>query len=415
MQIQLITEKNYFPISFEKICRTSFANPRSIDEFDLNIVDLSCDSLWCYAGREINIVNHSKDFASIQTMIRSSQKATVLYILPRNIKFTYSRTSSGYSSYFFLKDEIGSSLVPVLRQILFPVLDEHVLQYEITRTKVGELQFEADFFFKDSVKYVALTKSDKSEKTTTIAFKSNRFFATTLHITDTENDILHFIDATINSTTQSEYPDWFSTIVFDDDIQQIQNIEANQVVIEQAQHHIEQAQAKLSLNDEYKSILYTNGDELVRVVYKILQQLLSCDLSAFVDEKREDFLIKKEECTFIGEIKGVNTNVRYEHVTQCNLHLSQYMDQLEEQGKQETVKQLLIINPFRKTDPAQRDPVHEKQIQLAIKSDCLIIETATLLRVFEAFLAGSISVNQCLSAFINQSGLLNLDMFNNEE
>ena len=65
-----------------------------------------------------------------------------------------------------------------------------------------------------------------------------------------------------------------------------------------------------------KSVLYTNGDELVQVVFEILEELLGCDLSQFVDLKKEDFLFTIEDTTFIGEIKGVNSNVKNPNITQ---------------------------------------------------------------------------------------------------
>jgi len=37
----------------------------------------------------------------------------------------------------------------------------------------------------------------------------------------------------------------------------------------------------LDKNNEYKSILYTQGDELVKVVFEIIEQMFGCDLSNF--------------------------------------------------------------------------------------------------------------------------------------
>ena len=46
--------------------------------------------------------------------------------------------------------------------------------------------------------------------------------------------------------------------------------------------------------------------------------------------KKEDFLIKLPSCTFIGEIKGVTSNVKYEHISQIELHYRGYLDLLAE-------------------------------------------------------------------------------------
>lgn len=414
MRIQLITERDLQSSQFPNLTINHFLTPQAIDEFDLNVIDLTSESLWMNKHNGTDRVNSTNDFKSIFKMVGSSSLAKVLYVLPPQLQYHYYFSYSKYQFSMWIKDCIESVLLPILDTVVFPAASIFNLQFENTRTVINGIEYCADFFFTCSCNG-ALSQSDHSAKTTTIKLDEERIFVTTLQIFESFASMTNFIHNIIYPPERNDFPKWFTSIQFGDDADQYRIIQEQMDLIDQAEKKKQIAEAKLSENDEYKSILYTNGDELVRVVYKILQQLLSCDLSAFVDEKREDFLIEKEECTFIGEIKGINTNVRYEHVTQCNLHLSQYMDQLEEQGKQETVKQLLIINPFRKTDPAQRDPVHEKQIQLAIKSDCLIIETATLLKVFETFLAGSVTANQCVSVFMNHSGLLCLDMFNNEE
>ena len=142
------------------------------------------------------------------------------------------------------------------------------------------------------------------------------------------------------------------------------------------------------------------------IVFEILEQLLDCDLSDFVDEKREDFLIKKESCTLIGEIKGVTSNIKNEHISQVDVHYQGYMGRLQEENLSENMHQLLIMNPFRNKEPSQREPVHEQQIALAERNGCLLIETITLLHIFEKFLAGSISSEQCIAIFSNHTGLL---------
>lgn len=82
------------------------------------------------------------------------------------------------------------------------------------------------------------------------------------------------------------------------------------------------------------------------------------------------------------------------------------MDCLQEEQRSETVAQLLIINAFRTKEPSQREPIHETQIALARRNKCLIIETSTLLRIFENFLNGSISSEKCIEVFSSHTGRL---------
>lgn len=127
----------------------------------------------------------------------------------------------------------------------------------------------------------------------------------------------------------SNVPKWISDLEMFDDVQQKEVIEINTIAIEECKKKIENAKKNMKKNNEYKSVLHTNGEGLVKVVFKMLEQLIECDLSGFQDEKKEDFLIKKHDITFIGEIKGVTSNVKSEHVSQLDVHLQAYLDENE--------------------------------------------------------------------------------------
>jgi len=150
---------------------------------------------------------------------------------------------------------------------------------------------------------------------------------------------------------------------------------------------------------------------LVSIVYNILEKILNYDMSCFVDEKKEDFRINKEQVTFIGEIKGINSNVKSENVSQLEVHCQSYIDELEEQGKKENVKGILIINPLRNKPLNERDQVHEKQIQLAQRYDSLIITTDVLLHIFENFLRKNFSTEEVVEIFKNKVGILTKEDF----
>lgn len=115
--------------------------------------------------------------------------------------------------------------------------------------------------------------------------------------------------------------------------------------------------------------------------------------------------------TFIGEIKGVTSNIKSEYVSQVDVHYHGYMDELEERKQEENVRQMLIVNPFRTKPIAERDPVDQRQIDLATRNGCLIIETNTLLRIFEKFRRNEMTTEQCISVFGTTTGLLHVSDF----
>lgn len=207
--------------------------------------------------------------------------------------------------------------------------------------------------------------------------------------------------------TKQDVPLWLEEVRMFDDNKQFGIIEENNRSIEIAKQNISTAIGKIDKNREYKSILYTNGDELVKVVFEILENMLGCDLSQFVDKKAEDFLFEIGDTVFIGEIKGVNHNVKSENVSQLDVHYQSYLEEHTDK-KEEKIKAILIIN-HQKNKPLEiREPVHEKQIQLACRNGSLIIETITLLKLFEQYLSQNISREDCIRLLCAQKGLLNI-------
>lgn len=413
MTIQLIT-KNVLPASdWNDVTLSLISAPKSLDEFEVNIIDISSPELWINQANTNQSINAWNDFKSIQTMVRKKVKSKLIYVLPQNIKFYYGANRYGgkltYSSFSFLKDIIDIVYQNIMIAILPPNIQNLNLIYENTRTTINSFTYVADFYFDRALKYII--QSNLSKKTTAVPLIRNDVFATTLNITQSYSGLLNFINFLFYNQEKSPVPDWLSTISFGNDDEQRQIIENSNKAIALEQKRIEDAEIEISKNAKYKSILYTNGDELVEVVFEILEKLLDCDLSDFVDKKKEDFLIKKSGCTFIGEIKGITSNVKNTNITQVELHYQEYTDKLAEDGQSEKVQPILIINPSRNKEPQQRDPVDEQQVALAKRNNCLIIETMTLLRIFEKFLAGEISSDKCVEVFSTCTGLLNESHF----
>ena len=109
---------------------------------------------------------------------------------------------------------------------------------------------------------------------------------------------------------------------------------------------------------------------------------------------------------FIYEIKGIDTNIKSKNVSQVDTHLQDYQDKLNEENKHENLKALLIINPFRNKKLEDREVVHEQQIALAKRNNCLIILTQDLLRIFEMYKQGVLSKDKIVAILTKQVGLL---------
>lgn len=379
----------------------SIHDAQSLDEFEINIVNLSDESLWRNRSRSGDTINEIQNLKSLAGMIRNSVNTKIIIIFPQNIPYYHYYINGKYQYVYELKDRIE-----LLTKDIFPVVystkDLLFLYYENTKTKVGLREIGASFCFYKGEDI--LLKSEKSNKPT--AIKWGKIVLTTLDIKDYD-DTIAFLSAIDLLKKKEAIPEWAKIIKMFDDNAQSSIIEANRLTIQEAEKNIGKAREVLDKNNEYKSILYTQGDELVQVVFEIIEQMFGCDLSNFEDKYDEDFLFQAGGFTFIGEIKGVTPNVKNDNISQIDRHCQNYVeDHEEEDGK---IKGLLIINHQRNKPLQERESVHERQVSLAERYEVLIIETPVLLKLFEKYLSKELSREKWLETVKGATGLLRIE------
>lgn len=384
----------------------SISNPQSFDQFKINIINLNDDKIWENKGSATNKVDTSNDFHSLGEILINSKNAKNIILLPQNktFKYGYVPSSKKHSKFVPLKDMLDH----LTGDILQPITSYYYnLIFENTTTNINGMNIKSSFYFyNESSKSV--TQSIGSSKTTTIKLNEN-VYVSTLELDDLDN-LKEFIQFLGLVDEKEIIPEWVHNISFLDDDRLEQNIKDNKENIIELENEIQLSENKLAQNLRYKSILYTNGNELVDVVFEILELLFDTDLESFIDEKNEDFIVNFESLTFIGEIKGVTSNVRSEHISQLDVHYQNYLDKLQEEDsdKKEFVKSILIINHQRNKNIDLREPIHENQIALAHRNESLIIESSTLLDIFEKFKNQEISTDEIKEIFQSQSGLLKM-------
>ena len=230
-------------------------------------------------------------------------------------------------------------------------------------------------------------------------------YLTTLLLSDSNCNLMDYLAFIgIKEKEQTEIPKWIKDMSFFDDEKQKNEINKNNAIIETAQAEIDKANKVLDKNLYYKSVLYETGDNLVKVVTEMLGKLYNYDMTKFVDKKDEDFRITLEDKVFLGEIKGINTNVKKANVSQVLQHASSF----EDDNKNISVKGLLIINHQRDKTLGERENINSDIIKFATKNDVLIIQTIDLLRIFEKFLNCEVTSENIIEQFTNQSGMIDI-------
>ena len=352
---------------------------------------------------------------TIKEAITNSNNTKIVIVFPQNEEFLYDYTYKyvGNSKHYFYNSSIQLKdnkvyLTKIINDNLF-VLEEIKISFEKTRTNIGDKNINADFNFVNYVEnqFDVITFSKNSKKATSI--RKNNVILTTLKILDNIENIREFINNYCKEEKEKEeIPEWINNIKFFNDEQLSQEKSENIRMIEKLEEENEKLDKQIEKNLEYKSILYTNSDELVKVVLEILDEILEYDSSGFEDEKKEDFLIKKEDVTFVGEIKGLSSAAKNENVSQLEVHIQRYFDKIQEEGKEENVKGLLIINHQRNKPLEERQKVHQNQIDLATKYGVLIVETSTLLKIYEKYKLAKFTKEECKKLFVNNIGLLKI-------
>jgi len=138
-----------------------------------------------------------------------------------------------------------------------------------------------------------------------------------------------------------------------------------------------------------------------------MNEMLGFDLSEFVDIKKADYIYETEKLSFVGEIKGISSNVKKQNITQLETHCDDYIEEHpEKDGK---VVAWLIINHQRTKPLNEREPVHKDVIGRAVRNNALIVETELLLKLFEKYKNGEKTSEDCLSLLSGKTGILTVD------
>lgn len=389
----------------ETIICNSFNNAKSFDEFDINIISLQNEQIWRNEGTSNTHVDCFNDLISLNTQIHNSKKSYIIILLPQNYYFKYYKKPSGNGYYHVeqLKDLILYWAQVLLTNSLFHGLFNGTnIKYDNSTTVISDRNIESTFSFIPG--YEIVTKSTGNQVTTIRLH--NRIYLTGLRFKSEGFDLDGFLEVIGLVENKVEIPDWLEDYKFFNDDELLDSLKNEEERLRTVSKIIENIKNQLNENMSYKVALISSGDELVSIVFDILQEILSCDLSDFEDKKNEDFLIQKTDVTFIGEIKGITSNVKSEHVSQLDVHYQGYLDKLQETNSEENVKALLIINPFRNKPIDVRDEIHINQINLAERNGSLIITANVLLNLFEKYKQNEINSDSIVNLLKEKTGLL---------
>lgn len=377
-KIQLINYdgRNDYEFKFNEI--TKIDAFRSFNEFELNIIDLRYSELFIvkYHYRDNLISDISSMYENINTAIANLKDSKVIIILPNNFKIFCDNS---------WEDKELKYRLNFFNDVIYKIINKYInIKYECSITEIyKQIEINSDFYMDISEELGNILLKSKGHNP--VVINNENIYITTLDISFDENlEILLKKIGLIEKENLNE-PDWIQNFNFFDDEKQKENILKSETLIKIEEEKIENARKILQINKKFKSILYTQGEELVDEVKEIISEMLDVDLSKFVDKKIEDIRFEYNNDVFIGEIKGIADNVKSKNLSQLDNHFTAFVDE-NPNIDEEKIFKLLIINSQRELPLDKRDSIDNKQIAQAEKKyKSLIIETKTLLKLFEDY------------------------------
>lgn len=402
MKIQYLS---IFKKFIEEITCNEISSPCAFDSFDVNIISLDDDYVWRSSFPNGTPLNIEKDLINLFKIIESSKrKIPTIILLPqdRNIYYDkyYDKYKLSMSLRFCLNDLFSRNLKCIYAS-------QYGYSFENNITELNGFSLKSSFYFSSVLSSKIITKSKDSERPTTIYDPDRNIYYSFLKL-EKYGEVMAFLSYLKIDNKEVDIPNWLKEYSFFDDKKLLIEKETTTKKIGELIAENKKIEENIDNNMFYKKSLVVNGDELVVIVYKILQELLDIDLSNFIDEKYEDFNFVINNIRIIGEIKGVTTNVKNAHISQLDNHVSVYKDNNEEEGIEEVVKPILIINHQRNIPIDERESINITQEKKAIKEDVLIVETYVLLMLLEKFRNKEVTRNEIIEMITGRSGVLNV-------
>lgn len=421
-KIQLINFPNkFYQDNKEKgnIYFSSLSDPDTPNKFDINIINLNDSGIWTsHQQRFVNgtlTLNSETDLENLSVIINTAENTNIIVILPQSMKirYQYEFVRSGGKDYqrsVRLRDH--PELYKKTVRTLLPTYFANLI-FENNETIINNIKLKSSFYFIDMNEKEIITKAKYGERPTTIRLtdhtESAQILVTTLELKE-YSAILNYLNYTgLIDPEKTPAPDWINKIAILNDYDL--RVEVKEIDT-QVKNLIDQKEAKnkeLEKNNQYKEVLYETGVNLEKRVIELLEKMLDIDHSNFVDIKKEDFLMEVENTIFIGEIKGFNRNLRDMDLFQLLKHADEYYYKIKDEGKiveKEKIKPLLIVNHQRNKYIDERIKIHEDQIQRAKRDGMLIIQTNTLLDLFEEFKQEKITTSEIIKLLSEKTGLL---------
>ncbi|CQR24367.1 hypothetical protein BN1356_00716 [Streptococcus varani] len=411
MKIQLINFTGSNKKGYKISECNSFGNAKSLDMFDINIIDLSDEDIWKnYSySKSFSELAIDNDFLTLMDSIYNSNKSKIIYVLPVNYHFkteyqTDTYNGKKYHNVRVLLKDLGDRFSYNLKKIIYP--SNFNISYERTDTTIGEQNVSADFYFSKYYSDEIENPIYSNISNKLVSFSQDRFTFSCLQLTNNDEFQAFLSSIYPEDNSEQNVPEWFLSVnLFDDGVQKTIVSNEKDIIIE-AKRKIDDAERILKKNNYYKSILYKTGQELEDILVEMLSEMFEVR-EEFADNKDEDFSFNKDNKHYVFEFKGVTKDIKKTNIPQLITHVYKYAE--TNSIDENNIRRIIIANRFKDENVEDRLPVNKNIIDLAKNpfNSVLIIDSLQFLKMFEKYKNGYWDSKACL-ALLDQVGLLEI-------
>lgn len=189
-----------------------------------------------------------------------------------------------------------------------------------------------------------------------------------------------------------EEPDWVKKLKILDEIKIEEKLDEIELKFKELNNKKAKYLEELEKNRKYKELLFTSGDALVEIVKEVLIEMIGISIQD-LDVKKEDLSFELKNKKVLVEVKGINTAIKRENVSQIQRHIEDdaKANNIDDDEISNKYKGLLIINPYIKSSIQERKEkeIYSKAVIGDLKHyDICAIDTITLLGMFQRFRTG---------------------------
>mgnify|MGYP000457015235 CR=1 FL=1 len=180
-------------------------------------------------------------------------------------------------------------------------------------------------------------------------------------------------------------PEWTSKYTLPNEERALQEIEQTKEKINKLEKNLNSKQKRLEDIREYKVLLYGGDSELEDVVPRVFREF-GFDVEGEIPHGR-DGLIEFENKNVVIETTGTTGGAKKEKARQ----LDDWVEELMYHNPNQDYVGMLVINPYRRTDPEDRDEYLHNHVENYMKQrGYKVISTETLFNMFVDYKNGEL-------------------------